>query len=107
VWLSVDPLASDAPYLTPYRFSFNNPLNVVDPNGMFETDYLNTETGEKIHIEDGIDQTIELVESSGGLLEGTRGMLKAVYWVLSIIITPPFIRKLKQTTPVIGLHTPL
>jgi hypothetical protein len=39
VWLSVDPLASDAPYLTPYRFSFNNPLNVVDPNGMFETGY--------------------------------------------------------------------
>jgi len=39
VWLSVDPMASDTPYLTPYRFSFNNPLNVVDPNGMFETGY--------------------------------------------------------------------
>jgi RHS repeat-associated protein len=47
VWLSVDPLASEAPDLTPYRFSFNNPLNVVDPNGMFETGYdLDKETGQ-------------------------------------------------------------
>jgi len=46
VWLSVDPLAGEAPYLTPYRFSFNNPLNVIDPNGMFETGYdLDKETG--------------------------------------------------------------
>jgi RHS repeat-associated protein len=36
VWLSVDPLAVLAPNLTPYRFSFNNPVNVVDPNGLFE-----------------------------------------------------------------------
>lgn len=37
IWLSVDPLAGEAPQLTPYRFSFNNPLNVVDPNGLFES----------------------------------------------------------------------
>jgi hypothetical protein len=73
VWLSVDPLASDAPYLTPYRFSFNNPLNVVDPNGMFETDYLNTETGEKIHIEDGIDQTIEVSGEQWWTVRGYQG----------------------------------
>jgi RHS repeat-associated protein len=36
VWLSVDPLASDAPHLTSYRFSFNNPLVFIDKDGLFE-----------------------------------------------------------------------
>jgi RHS repeat-associated protein len=46
VWLSADPLAGKAPHLTPYRFSFNNPLNVVDPNGLFEGWVKSLETGE-------------------------------------------------------------
>lgn len=39
-WLSVDPLASEAPDWTPYRFSFNNPINFVDPTGLLEEPYL-------------------------------------------------------------------
>ncbi|MCR9155591.1 MAG: RHS repeat-associated core domain-containing protein, partial [Bacteroidetes bacterium] len=39
IWLSADPLAGEAPHLTPYRFSFNNPLNVVDPDGLFEDEW--------------------------------------------------------------------
>lgn len=35
-WLSVDPLADDAPGWTPYRYCFNNPINLIDPNGMSE-----------------------------------------------------------------------
>jgi RHS repeat-associated protein len=33
VWLSVDPLAHKLPHLTPYCFSNNNPVNMVDPDG--------------------------------------------------------------------------
>lgn len=33
----VDPLASKAPGLTPYRYAFNNPISVTDPTGMFES----------------------------------------------------------------------
>ena len=34
VWLSVDPLASEFPHVSPYNFSLNNPINLVDPDGM-------------------------------------------------------------------------
>jgi len=35
-WGVVDPLAAKAPNLTPYRYSFNNPVNFVDPDGRYE-----------------------------------------------------------------------
>ena len=34
IWLSVDPLASSYPHLTPYNFLENNPIMFVDPTGM-------------------------------------------------------------------------
>ncbi|MCR9155590.1 MAG: RHS repeat-associated core domain-containing protein, partial [Bacteroidetes bacterium] len=34
VWLSVDPLATNYPYISPYNFVENNPLKFVDPTGM-------------------------------------------------------------------------
>ncbi len=34
VWLSVDPLASSYPHLTPYNFVEGNPIMLVDPTGM-------------------------------------------------------------------------
>ncbi|SIT14307.1 RHS repeat-associated core domain-containing protein [Belliella pelovolcani] len=37
-WGVVDPLASQAPGWTPYRFGFNNPIRYIDPNGLFETE---------------------------------------------------------------------
>ncbi len=39
VWLSVDPLAEQAPGWSPYRYGFNNPVRYTDPTGMFEDDY--------------------------------------------------------------------
>ncbi len=36
VWLSVDPLAEDAPGWTPYRYCFNNPIKLIDPDGRSE-----------------------------------------------------------------------
>ena len=36
-FMSVDPLADEAPGWTPYRFAFCNPVNYIDPDGLFET----------------------------------------------------------------------
>ena len=36
-WTTQDPLAEKMYGITPYRFSLNNPVNIVDPDGLFET----------------------------------------------------------------------
>ncbi len=33
VWLSVDPLAHEFPSWTPYNYTMNNPINLIDPDG--------------------------------------------------------------------------
>jgi RHS repeat-associated protein len=43
VWLSVDPLAEKYPELSPYVYCHNNPINMVDPEGL--TDYNVTSDG--------------------------------------------------------------
>ncbi|MEZ4773644.1 MAG: SpvB/TcaC N-terminal domain-containing protein [Bacteroidia bacterium] len=32
-WLSIDPLIKKYPYISPYNFTLNNPIRVIDPNG--------------------------------------------------------------------------
>ena len=34
IWLSVDPMSDKYPSLTPYNYSANNPIRLIDPNGM-------------------------------------------------------------------------
>ncbi|MEN2434347.1 RHS repeat-associated core domain-containing protein, partial [Weeksellaceae bacterium A-14] len=35
-WISPDPLTEERPSWTPYRYSYNNPVNYVDPTGLLE-----------------------------------------------------------------------
>jgi RHS repeat-associated protein len=37
-WTSVDPLAEKGYTLTPFRYAFNNPVRITDPNGAYEED---------------------------------------------------------------------
>ena len=47
IWLSVDPLSDMYPSTSPYMYCMGNPIMLVDPTGMNDTDYtLNKKTGE-------------------------------------------------------------
>jgi len=53
MWLSVDPLASERSWLTPYNFVQNNPIMRIDPTGALDGDYYDSDG---IHLgNDGID----------------------------------------------------
>lgn len=43
-WGVVDPLAEKHPEMTPFRYSFNNPINATDPTGLLEDWVYNTES---------------------------------------------------------------
>ena len=43
-WGVVDPLADVHPEMTPFRYSFNNPINATDPTGLLE-DWYNDSDG--------------------------------------------------------------
>ena len=41
IWLSVDPLSDKYPGHSPYTYALNNPVKIIDPNGM-STDWVET-----------------------------------------------------------------
>ena len=63
IWLSVDPMSDKYPNLTPYAYCANNPVILVDPDGMdffisgekaqLFIDQLNNYTTMQLYIEDG------------------------------------------------------
>lgn len=53
---SVDPMAETKPWLTPYHYCSNNPLNRIDPDGL--TDFINNKTGETYNDNDIKEQIL-------------------------------------------------
>jgi RHS repeat-associated protein len=62
-FLSVDPMASKAPGLTPYRYCFDNPVNLTDPSRLFEGDYYNN-NGEYLGSDNIDDNRVYTVNTS-------------------------------------------
>jgi len=63
VFMSVDPLLEKYPSWSPYNYTLNNPINLVDPTGM-EADSPDNEY--RIYKKGGIVQRIEYVSNKGG-----------------------------------------
>ena len=40
MWLSVDPLAEKFPSVSPYVYTLNNPINLIDPDGREPIKYM-------------------------------------------------------------------
>ncbi len=58
-WLSVDPMSDKYPSLSPYCYSADNPVVLVDPNGELIDWYMNEETGELYYNKDLSSQKIQ------------------------------------------------
>ena len=79
IWSAVDPMADERTWLSPYNYCQNNPVMLVDPDGMLDDEWnLNTVTGEmtKVGTLGGSDyQFVNIVTPSqdGGLISnGTK-----------------------------------
>jgi hypothetical protein len=60
VFISRDPLFEDYPMLSPYCYTANNPMNYVDPTGMFLTNFEDADGNVMLHVEDGSNATFRL-----------------------------------------------
>ncbi len=77
IWQSVDPLAEQAPNWTPYRYCFNNPINLIDPNGMFEHDYEKDDEGKVKLVKKTNDKNDRLIAKNGDIIHNNvqKGIL--------------------------------
>ena len=68
VFTSRDPLFEKYFWMSPYAYCANNPMKYVDPSGMLYTDFVNSETGECMHINDGKDQIVIINNSNYNII---------------------------------------
>ncbi len=64
IFISVDPLAEQAPDWTPYRYGFNNPIRYTDPTGMYENDdYYFNENGQYLYSDTRTSENIRVISN--------------------------------------------
>ncbi len=63
IWLSVDPMASKYPSLSPYNYCYNNPIIIKDPNGQY-----------------GVIAITEQCDDNGNVTGGTATLVMNYYY---------------------------
>jgi len=51
-------MSDEYPSMSAYMYCAGNPVMLVDPDGRFFTDFVNSETGDTKHVDDGVDQIV-------------------------------------------------
>jgi len=81
VWLSVDPLAHKGPNITPYAFSHNNPVMLVDPDGRWvpglDEDGNTTYTAEKGDTYETLKDQYDLTDEQASKMLGPNSEVVA------------------------------
>ena len=73
VWLSVDPLASKYPMISPYMYTAGNPVNLIDRFGL---DFINVHTKRKEDAKKDMDSKQKLLNKAKKRFEQFEGMTR-------------------------------
>jgi RHS repeat-associated protein len=78
IWLSVDPMASKYPGLTPYNYCANNPMIIIDPNGeegIVISGQPGTHTNKEHFLANGLDRAQQAMNKRQSSSEGVTWMI--------------------------------
>ncbi|WP_370525534.1 RHS repeat-associated core domain-containing protein [Dysgonomonas sp. 521] len=76
---SVDPLAEKKPWLTPYHYCSNNPINRIDPNGEFDIKaYTDEELKERGLTRDDLNRFTSIVTNISDLVKNNPDAIEAI-----------------------------
>ncbi|NAW50589.1 hypothetical protein GNY06_04045 [Elizabethkingia argentiflava] len=71
MWLSTDPLAEQMPNWSPYLYTFNNPVRLIDPTGMVPEDWI--KQGNRIFYDAAVNGTFEARSKYGSSAQSITG----------------------------------
>lgn len=73
ILFDVDPLSEDASHWNPYRYGFNNPIKMIDSDGLFENEVKAKEYAKLNWIKTGWFRSHKISQQNDGTYAITKG----------------------------------